>query len=122
MHKKHRSACSKRKSAKCWRRRSRKSRKARRIKRPPTPTWRTRLWASSSTDWTMEMKGRKEQARQIASSLQKSSVPEVKQVKEMISLLLEDVKHNLISAEGDMVLRLQGEARVLSRLFEQLTT
>lgn len=69
----------------------------------------------------MEAKGRKDQARQLANSLQKSSALEAQQVKQMIGLLLEDVKHNLITAEGDALFRLQGEARLLHRLFEQLT-
>jgi hypothetical protein len=67
------------------------------------------------------MKGRKDQARQIASDLQKSSTSEVQQVKQMIALLLEDAKHNLVLAEGDVLVRLQGEARLLQRLYEQLT-
>ena len=69
----------------------------------------------------MEAKGRKEQARQLASDLQKSLSAEAQQIKQMIGLLLEDVKHSLISAEGDALLRLQGEARHLQRLYEQLT-
>lgn len=65
---------------------------------------------------------RKQEARQLASELQKSATPEAQQVKQMIGLLLEDAKHNLVTAEGDALLRLQGEARFLSKLFEQLTT
>jgi hypothetical protein len=69
----------------------------------------------------MEAKGRKERARQLASSLQQSGTSEVQQVKEMIGLLLEDAKHNLVTAEGDALIRLQGEARLLQRIYEQLT-
>jgi predicted RNA binding protein with dsRBD fold (UPF0201 family) len=64
---------------------------------------------------------KKEQARRLASNLQKSTAPEVQQVKEMIVLLLEDAKHSLIAAEGDAILRLQGEARSLQRIYELLT-
>lgn len=70
---------------------------------------------------TTEIKGRKDQARMLASSLQASTAPEAQQVRQMIGLLLEDVKHNLISAEGDTLIRLQGEARLLQKLYEQLT-
>jgi hypothetical protein len=69
----------------------------------------------------MEVKGRRERARQLASGLQQSGTSEVQQVKEMIGLLLEDAKHNLVTAEGDALIRLQGEARLLQRIYEQLT-
>jgi hypothetical protein len=68
------------------------------------------------------MATRKEQVRQLASKLQLSTAEEAQQVKEMVGLLLEDAKHNLITAEGESLLRLQGEARALQRMNEQLTT
>jgi hypothetical protein len=68
------------------------------------------------------MATRKEQVRQLASKLQLSTAEEAQQVKEMVGLLLEDAKHNLITAEGESLLRLQGEARALQRINEQLTT
>lgn len=67
-------------------------------------------------------KSRKDQARQLANDLQKSNASEVQQAKEMIALLIEDAKHNLVGAEGDAILRLQGEARSLQRIYEWLTT
>jgi hypothetical protein len=69
----------------------------------------------------MEPKGRKEAARQLASALQASTSVEAQQVRQMIALLLDDVKHNLVTAEGDALIRTQGEARLLQRLYEQLT-
>jgi predicted RNA binding protein with dsRBD fold (UPF0201 family) len=64
---------------------------------------------------------RKEQARRLAASIQQSTAPEAQQVKQMIGLLLEDARHNLVTSEGDSLLRLQGEARLLQRLHDQLT-
>jgi ribosomal protein L17 len=64
---------------------------------------------------------RKEQARQLASKLQQSTTEDAQQVKQMVGLLLEEAKHNLVTAEGAVLLRLQGEARALQRIFEQLT-
>jgi 4-diphosphocytidyl-2C-methyl-D-erythritol kinase len=65
---------------------------------------------------------RKERVRQLAGKLQSSTAEEAQQVKEMVGLLLEDAKHNLVSAEGAALIRLQGEARALQRIYEQLTT
>jgi oligoendopeptidase F len=65
---------------------------------------------------------RKEAIRQLASQLQRSTAEEAQQVKQMVGLLLEDAKHNLISAEGALLLQLQGEARAFQRVYEQLTT
>lgn len=67
------------------------------------------------------VKTAKDQARQLASELQQSTMPEAYKIKQMIDLLFENVKHNLVNAEGDNFLRLQGEARLLQRLREQLT-
>lgn len=63
----------------------------------------------------------KARAESLASDLQKSVAPEAQAAKELLGLLLEEVKHKLISSEGDQTLRLQGEARAFERLHTQLT-
>jgi ribosomal protein L17 len=74
------------------------------------------------TGQTAAQPNRKEQARQLAQKLQQSTSEEAQQIKQMVGLLLDDAKHNLIGAEGEAILRLQGEARALQRIFDQLTT
>lgn len=63
----------------------------------------------------------KQRTQEISSELQKSISPEAKLVKELVGLLFEDVKHNLISMQGDDLLRQQGAAQLLQRMLRELT-
>lgn len=65
---------------------------------------------------------RKARASQLVNDLQRSTAFEVVAIKELVNLLYEDAKHKLVMGEGDNLLRLQGEARALQRLYEDLTT
>lgn len=64
---------------------------------------------------------RKERTQQLANDLQKSSLYEVNAMRDLVDLLFEDAKDLLVSASGDELLRLQGEARALERLYSKLT-
>lgn len=46
--------------------------------------------------------------------------PEVTALKSLLGLLLEDAKHKLVTAAGENLLWLQGEAQALQRLIRQL--
>lgn len=65
--------------------------------------------------------GRKSRAQEIVTELQKSTTHEARTMKELVNLLFEDAKHNLVTAQGDDILRLQGGAQALRRLFRDLS-
>jgi hypothetical protein len=67
------------------------------------------------------MEPRRKRILEIASELQNSISPEALNIKKMVGLLFEEAKHKLVSAEGDDLLRLQGEARALDKLYKELT-
>jgi hypothetical protein len=58
---------------------------------------------------------------ELAADLQKSNAYEALAIRELVDLLFEEVKHSLVSSEGEATLRLQGEARALGKLYNQLT-
>lgn len=66
-------------------------------------------------------KNHKERMHQLASELQRSHTIEADMTRELVNLLFESAKHNLVNYEGENLLRLQGEARALDRLYKQLT-
>jgi hypothetical protein len=66
-------------------------------------------------------KDRKERIARLANSILTSPGSEAAAIKEMIDLSFEEAKHALVDAEGDTLLRLQGEARALRKLYTQLT-
>lgn len=63
----------------------------------------------------------KARVQELASNLQKSIAAEAAWAKEIVALLLEDTKNNLVTAQGDDMLRKQGEAQLLQRLHTDLT-
>lgn len=68
------------------------------------------------------MASQKEKVQQLASSIrQRRTDPTTTAIKELLSLLVEDVKDNLVSSTGEQTLRLQGEAQALTRLLGLLT-
>jgi hypothetical protein len=67
------------------------------------------------------MESRKSRIQALQSELQKSISPEAINTKKMVGLLFEEVKHKLVFTEGDELLRLQGEARALDKLYRELT-
>lgn len=66
-------------------------------------------------------RSRKEQIGQLASELQRSTGREADIIKQLVDLLFEEAKAKLVNSEGDVTLRLQGEARALEALYRQLT-
>jgi hypothetical protein len=63
---------------------------------------------------------RRERAARLSDDLHRSTAPEALAVKELVDLLLEEAKHKLVSSEGEMTLRLQGEARAFKDLSDKL--
>jgi hypothetical protein len=66
-------------------------------------------------------KDRKAEIQRLASELQKSTIYEVDNARKLVDALFEEAKDGLVSASGEDVLRLQGEARALERLYKRLT-
>lgn len=64
---------------------------------------------------------RKARIEEVASNLQKSISQEAMAIKELVGLLFENAKHNLVEAQGEDLLRLQGEAKAYRHLHTQLT-
>ena len=59
---------------------------------------------------------------EIAQALRNSPVAEARMVVEMLGIMVEDARTRLVqSTESDM-LRVQGEARALEKLYKELTT
>lgn len=63
----------------------------------------------------------KERVNLLASDVRRSQSEAASAIKEMLILLLGEVKDNLVSSTGDETLRLQGEAQVLMRLHKMVT-
>lgn len=70
----------------------------------------------------MQTETPRQRARKLATDLYKSISPDAAAVKEMVGLLLEDAKNNLLQQTGDDMLRTQGEARAYAKLHKDLTT
>jgi hypothetical protein len=64
---------------------------------------------------------RKEKLNQLASDVRRNELIAPKIIKDLVGLLLDDVKDNLLAATGDETLRLQGEGRALLRLLTMMT-
>lgn len=64
---------------------------------------------------------RRKRAQELASDLQSSQALEAAAIKELLVLQFEEVKTSLVSAQGDDILRKQGEAQGISRLLDMLT-
>lgn len=67
-------------------------------------------------------KDRKADVQRLARDLQKSGTYEANIARELVDLLYEEVKDGLVAASGDEMLKMQGEARALERLYKKLTT
>lgn len=65
---------------------------------------------------------RKARLERIADELYLATSREADIFKEMLGLLIEEAKDNLVTAQDDALLRHQGEARAFIRLFEMVTT
>ena len=68
----------------------------------------------------METKERKERLNKLLSDLARSDSVEAKWVRELFEIQLEDAKDRLIDAMGEDIPRIQGEARVMERIYRQL--
>lgn len=65
---------------------------------------------------------RKAKVNRLASEIRgRATDPTAHAVKELLGLLLDDAKDNLVSSGGNQTLLLQGEAQALQRLIAQLT-
>jgi hypothetical protein len=64
---------------------------------------------------------RKKRAQELASDLQRSRAPEVAAIKELVMLQYEEAKESLVEMIGEDVLRKQGGAQALKRLYDMLT-
>lgn len=64
---------------------------------------------------------RKARISELSLEIQRGQGREALAVKELLSLLLEDVKHNLISTTGEQTLLAQGEAQALGRILKSVT-
>jgi hypothetical protein len=64
----------------------------------------------------------KRRQTEITEMLRLSPSPDARGAVELVGLLLEDARSALVQAAADDMLRVQGEARVLDRLYKRLTT
>jgi hypothetical protein len=64
---------------------------------------------------------RKAEIHRLTTELNKSRAYEAEHAKKLVQLLFEDAKDGLVSAFGDELIKLQGEARAMDRLYKRLT-
>lgn len=64
---------------------------------------------------TLELLGKLRDAAKLNDPIARATIDAVKS-------LLEEAKEGLVTAEGDGMLRMQGEARLLKQLYRELTT
>ena len=69
----------------------------------------------------MDRTKRKARLERIADELYLATSREADLMKEMLNLLIEEAKDNLVTAEDVAMRRWQGEARAFTRLFEMVT-
>lgn len=67
------------------------------------------------------MMDRKARIAELASTLQRSVAPETIAIRELVKLLFEQHRDNLVDAEGNRMLQRQGAAQAFQRLYIQLT-
>jgi hypothetical protein len=68
------------------------------------------------------MVDRKRRVQELGSNIrQRKADPVVGNMKELLALLIDEAKDNLMVSLGDQTLQLQGEAQALSRLLTLLT-
>lgn len=63
----------------------------------------------------------KERLAELTGHIQRSTAAEARMVVEMVGLMVEESRTRLVDAEGQDIYRMQGEARVLTRLYKSLT-
>lgn len=63
----------------------------------------------------------RQRAHRLAAELQQSPALEADKVKQMVGLLYEDMKDNLVSSSGEDMLRKQGAAQAYRSLLHLLT-
>lgn len=68
-----------------------------------------------------DLKERKERILLRTNDLRKSTAFEVDAIRELLDLLFEEAKDTMVGANGDELIRIQGEAKAMERLFKQLT-
>lgn len=64
---------------------------------------------------------RRKRVVEIQNKLNLSTTPEAAEVKEMLAALLAEAKDKLVESSGEDMLKVQGEARLLKRLYNALT-
>lgn len=69
----------------------------------------------------MKVDRRTAQAELIKAIQDRSGTYEVQQVMDLLNLLLEDSKHNLVNADKDRIFHIQAEAQTYSGLIRMLT-
>ena len=66
--------------------------------------------------------GPRERYFEIAGSLRKSGSMDARLTTELVGIMVEEARSRLVQASGEDMLRAQGEARILERLYRELTT
>lgn len=69
----------------------------------------------------MRTTDRKARVNQLAADILRSNDGSSIAIKEILALLLEDAKHNLVESQGETTLLLQGEARSLTKLLRMVS-
>jgi hypothetical protein len=69
----------------------------------------------------MALNRTKERRQLLASDIRRSQTEAALALKELLNLLISDVKDSLVAAEGIELTRLQGEARALDKLLTTVT-
>jgi hypothetical protein len=69
----------------------------------------------------MALNRTKERRQLLASDIRRSQTEVASALKELLNLLISDVKDSLVAAEGIELTRLQGEARALDKLLTMVT-
>lgn len=64
---------------------------------------------------------RKARQQELASNIRRSQLPDAAAVKELLGLLIDDVKDSLVTAAPSSFAQLQGEAQAFKRLLAMVT-
>lgn len=64
---------------------------------------------------------KKARQQQLATEVRQGRDRSATAIKELLGLLIEDAKNNLVTSSGDATLRLQGEAQAIMKLHTMLT-
>ncbi len=69
----------------------------------------------------LPVKPSKDKLHELVETIRKSPNPEARAAVALVGALLEAAKQKMLSAAGEDLLRTQGEAQCLDRLYKQLT-